>query len=166
MQESKPYKLLKLEWLEPSIIFCRYPEVGVSQIRSHKYVDAKVCKPINGWDASSLYLYCSGQEMPCDKESYVEVSNPRIIKDLRDKVMTSELFRFLQVGTHVPDGLQEKFNEFFPLFIVDEVPEDKIPQDMKDYQKRTDRKTISGTKKIWEVTRATEILLFVLIPKW
>ena len=127
----------------PSIIFCIYAEVGVSQIRSHKYTDAKVCKSVNGWDASSLYLYCSGQEMLCGKESYVEGSNPRIIKDLCDKVLTGELFGFLQVHIHVPDGLLEKFSEFSPLFIVDEVPEDKIPQHMKDYQKRTGRKTIS-----------------------
>ena len=150
----------------PSIIFCRYAEVGVSQIRSHKYTDAKVCKSINGWDASSLYLYCSGQEMPCGKESYIEVSNPRIIKDLCDKVMMGELFGFLQVDIHVPDGLLEKFSEFSLLFIVDEVPKDKIPQHMKDYQKRTGRKTISGTKKLLGVTRATEILLYVPILKW
>ena len=65
--------------------------------------------------------------MPCGKESYVEVSNPRIIKDLCDKVLTGELFGFLQVDIHVPNGLLKKFSEFSPLFIIDEVPEDKIP---------------------------------------
>ena len=77
-----------------------------------------------------------------------------------------ELFGFLQVDIHVPDGLLEKFSEFSPLFIVDEVPEDKIPQHMKDYQKRTGRKTIRGTKKLLGVTRATGILLYMPILKW
>ena len=95
MREKQTYKLLKTGMVGgPRIIFCRYVEVGVSQIRSHKYADAKVCKSISGWDASSLYLYCSGQEMPCGKKSYVEVSNPRTIKDLCDKVLMGELFGF------------------------------------------------------------------------
>ena len=45
---------------------------------------------IDGWDANVLYPYCSGQEMPCGKESYAEVSNsrdPRIINDFCDKVL-------------------------------------------------------------------------------
>ena len=131
MAKNKPYELLKTGMVGgPSIAFCRYAEVGVSQIRSHKYPDAKICKLIDGWDANSLYLYCSGQEMPCGKESYVEVSNPRdprIISDLCDKVLTGELFGFLQVDIQVPDELLEKFSEFSPLFIADEVPKDQFP---------------------------------------
>ena len=52
----------------PSIVFCRYAEAGVSQIRSHIEEDAKTCRAVQGLDANSLYLYCSGQEMPCGKE--------------------------------------------------------------------------------------------------
>ena len=54
----------------PSIVFCRYAEAGVSQIRSHIYseADSKTCRAVLGFDANSLYLYCSGQEMPCGKE--------------------------------------------------------------------------------------------------
>ena len=52
----------------PSIVFCRYAEAGVSQIRSHIYEDAKTCRAVLGLDANSLYLFCSGQEMPCGKE--------------------------------------------------------------------------------------------------
>ena len=55
----------------PSIIFCQYAEVGEMAIRSHIYPDAKICKSIDEWDANSLYLYFSGQEMPCGKESYL-----------------------------------------------------------------------------------------------
>ena len=52
----------------PSIVFCRYGEAGVSQIRSHINEDAKTCRAVLGLDANSLYLFCSGQEMPCGKE--------------------------------------------------------------------------------------------------
>ena len=37
---------------------------------------------------------------------------------------------------------------------------------MKDYQERTGRKMIIGTKKILGVTRATEILLYTPMLKW
>ena len=75
--KNKPYELLKTRMVGgPSIVFCRYAEVRVSQIRSHIYPDAKICKSIDSWDANSLYLCCYGQEMPCGKESYIEVSNP------------------------------------------------------------------------------------------
>ena len=41
---NKPFKLLKTGMARgPSIIFCRYAEVGVSKIRSHKYRDPKTC---------------------------------------------------------------------------------------------------------------------------
>ena len=52
----------------PSIVFCRYAEAGVSQIRSHIYQHAKSCRAVLGFDANSLCLFCSGQEMPCGKE--------------------------------------------------------------------------------------------------
>ena len=170
MCKNKPSELLKTGMVGgPSIIFCRYAEVGVSQITSHIYPDAKICKSIDGWGANSLYLYCSGQEMPCGKEPYIEVSNlrdPRVISDLCDKVLPGELFGFLQVDIHVPSELLEKLSEFFPLFIVDEVPEYQIRQHMKDYQERTGRKTIIGTKKLLGVTRATGILLYTPMLKW
>ena len=59
----------------PSIVFCRYAEAGVSQIRSHIYEDAKTCRAVLGLDANSLYLFCSGQEMPCGKEKVFQ-ANP------------------------------------------------------------------------------------------
>ena len=60
-QKNKPCELLKTGMVGgPSTIFCRYAEVGESQIRSHIYPDAKICKSIDGWEANSLCLYCSG----------------------------------------------------------------------------------------------------------
>ena len=81
---------------------------------------------IDGWDANSLYLYCSGQEMSCCKEPYIEVSNPRTIKDLCDEVMMGKLLGFLQVDIHIPNGLLEKFSEFSPLFIIDDITKNDL----------------------------------------
>ena len=168
--KNKPYELLKTRMVGgPTIIFSRYLEVGVSQIRFHKYRNPKTCASIIGFSANSLYVYCSGQEMLCGKEEYVEVENPQdssVIKDLCDKVLMGELFDFLQVDIQVPDALLEKFNEFSPLFIIDSIPENQIPQHMKDYQERTGRSAIRGTKKLLGVTKATEILLYTLMLKW
>ena len=101
--------------------------------------------------------------MPRSKEEYVKVSNPqdpRVIKDFCNKVMKDELLGFLQVDIHVPDQLLKKFKEFSLLFIVDSIPKDQIPQHMKDYQKRTGRKMIRGTKKHLRVNKASKILLY------
>ena len=36
----------------------------------------KTCAKVVGFDVNSRYLYCSGQEMPCSKEQYIEVDQP------------------------------------------------------------------------------------------
>ena len=66
----------------PSIVFCRHAEAGVSKIRSHIYreEDAKICRSVQGLDANSLYLFCSGQEMPCGKEKFLNVTLRRKTK--------------------------------------------------------------------------------------
>ena len=43
----------------PSIIFHRYQEAGVTLIKEHE-----LCKKVFGYDANSLYLYCTGKDMP------------------------------------------------------------------------------------------------------
>ena len=49
----------------PSIIFHRYHEAGLTQLRSDIYKkDAKICKAIVGYDANALYLWCLMQQMP------------------------------------------------------------------------------------------------------
>ena len=107
--------------------------------------------------------------MPCCKEFYLEVSNLqdlRVIKNLCDKVLADELFGFLQVDIQVRDELLEKFSEFCPLFVIDAVPEDQIPQHMKDCQEGTVRKTARGTKKLLGATKTTRILLYMPMLKW
>ena len=151
----------------PSIVFCRYAEAGVSQIRSHIYsrADAKICRSVQGLDANSLYLYCSGQEMPCGKEKVFHC-DPEEKDKLIQNVLNDKLFVFFQVEIEVPEQLRKHFSEFSPLFILDEVPEEQIPQHMKDYQINTGRKKIKNNKKLLGVMKAEKILLYSPLLKW
>ena len=81
----------------PSIVFCRYAEAGVSQIRSHIYgrADAKICRSVQGLDANSLYLYCSGQEMPCGKEKVFHC-DPEEKDKIIQNVLNDKLFGFFK----------------------------------------------------------------------
>ena len=153
----------------PSIVFCRYAEAEMSKIRCHKYENVKTCKSLVGFDANSLYLYCSGQKMLCGKEEYVEIkkpNDPELINKLCKDILEDKLFGFLQVDIQVSDNLKEKFSEFSPLFVVDSVPESMIPKHMKDYQTRTGRKTPQGSRKLLGVTKSENILLYTPVLKW
>ena len=79
----------------PSIVFCRYAEAEVSRIKSHRYseADAKTSRAVLGLDANSLYLFCSGQEMPCGKEK-VFSTNPEEKDKLIQNVLKRQTFRF------------------------------------------------------------------------
>ena len=149
----------------PSIVFCRYAEAGVSRIRSQSEADAKTCRAVLGLDANSLYLYCSGQEMPCGKEKVFQ-SNPEEKDELIQNVLNEKLFGFFQVDIEVPEQLWDKFSEFSPIFILSEVLEDQIPQHMHAYKINTGRKKIKNNKKLLGVMKAEKILLYSPLLKW
>ena len=157
----------------PSIVFCRYAEAGISKIRSHINSDseagaklrAKTCRAVLGFDVNSLYLYCSGQEMPCGKEKVFQ-ANPEEKDELIQNVLNVKLFGFFQVDIEAPEQLLDKFSEFSPLFILSEVPEDQIPQHMQDYKINTGRKMIKNNKKLLGVMKAEKILLYSPLLKW
>ena len=150
----------------PSVVFCQHHKSGKSQIYSHQYTDVISCARVIGIDANSLYLYCSGQEMPCGKEVYVEVDRPDDTEELCSQVMKGILFGFLQVNIHVPDELIDTFIEFCLLFVINSIPDESIPTSMHEYQIRTRQKSIKGTKKLLGVMCATKILLCSPILKW
>ena len=149
----------------PSIVFCRYAEAGVSRIRSHLPGDAKTCRAVLGFDANSLYLFCSGQEMPCGKEKVFQ-GNPEEKDKLIQNVLNDKLFGFFEVLIEVPHQLTSKFSEFSPLFVISEVPEDQIPQHMQDYKINTGRKKIKNNNKLLGVMKAEKILLYSPLLKW
>ena len=182
--KNEAYEMLKTGMIGgPSIVFCRYAEAGVSQIRSHIYseADAKTCRAVLGFDANSLYLYCSGQEMPCGKEKVfrcnggVEAKPEQSSEEKAERakqdeiiqnVLNDELFGFFQVDIEVPEQLRKRFSEFSPLFILAEVPEEQIPQHMKDYKINTGRKMIKNNKKLLGVMKAEKILIYSPLLKW
>ena len=43
------------------------------------------------------------------------------------------LFGFAQVDIEVPEDLFEKFSEVSPLFVVQEIPDEQIPEHMHEY---------------------------------
>ena len=165
--KNEAYEMLKTGMIGgPSIVLCRYAEAGVSKIRSHIYSEkAKTCRSVQGLDANSLYLFCSGQEMPCGKEKVFKC-NLGEKDEIILKVLNDELFGFFEVDLEVPDQLRDKFSEFCPLFVISEVPEEQIPQHMKDYQINTGRKKTKNNKKLLGVMKAEKILLYSPLLKW
>ena len=165
--KNEAYEMLKTGMIGgPSIVFCRYAEAGVSKIRSHIYSEkAKTCRSVQGLDANSLYLFCSGQEMPCGKEKVFKC-NLGEKDEIILKVLNDELFGFFEVDLEVPDQLRDKFSEFSPLFILGEVPEERIPQHMKDYKINTGRKMIKNNKKLLGEMKAEKILIYSPLLKW
>ena len=195
--KNEAYEMLKTGMIGgPSIVFSRYAEAGVSKIRSHIYsgsdseageaagakalrpeqsselrADAKICRSVQGLDANSLYLFCSGQEMPCGKEKVfhcdpgekAEREQSESGAEIIQNVLNDKLFGFFQVDIEVPEQLLDKFSEFSPLFVISEVPEDQIPQHMKDYKIR---KKIKNNKKLLGVMKAEKILLYSPLLKW
>ena len=151
----------------PSIVFCRHAEAGVSKIRSHIYseADAKTCRSVLGLDSNSLYLFCSGQEMPCGKEKVFKC-NPAEQDEIIQNVLNDELFGFFEVDIEVPEQKRKRFSKFCPLFVISEVSEEQIPQHMKDYKVNTGRKMIKNNKKLLGVMKAEKILLYSPLLKW
>ena len=166
--KNEAYEMLKTGMIGgPSIVFCRHAEAGVSKIRSHIYreEDAKICRSVQGLDANSLYLFCSGQEMPCGKEKVFHC-DPEEKNEIIKNVLNDELFGFFEVDIEVPEQKRKRFSEFCPLFVISEVPEDQIPQHMKDYKINTGRKMIKNNKKLLGVMKTEKILLYSPLLKW
>ena len=182
--KNEAYEMLKTGMIGgPSIVFCRYAEAGVSKIRSHIYSEkAKTCRSVHGLDSNSLYLFCSGQEMPCGKEKVFKCNTeakPEQRPKGRSKALSSaeqdeiiqnvlndKLFGFFEVDIEVPEQKRKRFSEFCPLFVISEVPEDQIPQHMKDYKINTGRKMIKNNKKLLGVMKTEKILLYSPLLKW
>ena len=102
--------------------------------------------------------------MPCGKDTLVVNKKPldqkRIAKFSRD-VLKGKVFGFAQVDIEVPDELYDKFSEMSSLFVVQEIPDRNIPEEMKIYKEKTGRKTAKGTKKLLGESRKD---LFVQAP--
>ena len=163
-EKTAVYELLRTGMVGgPAQVFTRYHEKDITRIRSHVYGEkSKLTKGVIGYDANSLYLYCSGDVMPCGKDTLVVNKKPfdqkRIAKFSKD-VLKEKGFGFAQVDIEVPDKLYDKFSEMSPLFVVQEIPDCSIPEEMRVYKEKTGRKTVKGTKKLLGM-KVKKILLY------
>ena len=55
---------------------------------------------------------------------------------------------------------------FVSLFVVQEMPDCHIPEEMKTYKENTGKKTNKGTKKLLGIMKAKKILLYKFMIRW
>ena len=94
--------------------------------------------------------------MPCGKEMLAvnrKLYDQKRIAKFSKNDLKRKVFGFAQVDIEVPDKLYDKFSEMSPLFVVQEIPDCDIPEEMKVYKEKTGRKTVKGTKKLWRQKR-------------
>ena len=53
-----------------------------------------------------------------------------------------------------------------PLFVVQEIPDRDIPEEMKIFKEKTGRKTMKCTKRLLGVMKAKKILLYTPLIEW
>ena len=168
-EKAAVFELLRTGMVEgPVQVFLRYHEKDITHIRPHVYGEkSKLTKGAIGYDANSLYLYCSGNVLPCG--TLVLNNKPfdqkRIVK-LKKNVLKGKVFGFAKVDIEVPDEFYNKFSEMAPVFVVQEIPGCDIPEEMKTYKEKTGRKTVKGTKELLGVLTAKKILLYTPLIKW
>ena len=96
-------------------------------------------KGIISYDANGLYLYCSGDAMPCGKGTLAvnktSFEQKRTVKFSKG-VLKGKVFVFAQVDIEVPDALYEKFSEMPPQFVVQEILDRNILEEMKIYVRK------------------------------
>ena len=72
-EKTATYKLLRTGMVgRPAQFFTRYHEKDITCIRFHVYGEkGKLIRVVIGYDANGFYLHCSGNVMPCGKDTLV-----------------------------------------------------------------------------------------------
>ena len=170
-EKAAIFNLLRTGMVDrPVQVFTRYHEKDITRIRSCVYGEkSNLTKDVTGYDANALRLYCSGDVMPCGKDTLVVnkklFDKKRIAKFSKD-ISKGKILGFVQVDIEVADELYDKFSKTAPLLVVQEIPDCDIPEEMKIYKERNGRKTMMGTKKLLGVMKAIKILLYTPLIKW
>ena len=119
----------------PSLVFTRYSEVDVTEIKSHRISEPCLCKNILGYDANALYLLTMLREMPCRKERVVHYSGEfqaEAAHALTHRLKEGSWFGFAEVDIEIPERLRPKF-EMCPFFYNKKVPAEAVLKHMADY---------------------------------
>ena len=99
----------------PSIVFKRFHEAGVTQIRLHRLRKTKTCRRIIGYDANALYLSTMLRDMPGGKGEVVHYDN---LQEGLERVKDNKWFVFAEVDIEIPQKLWMKFEEMPPFFFT------------------------------------------------
>ena len=163
-EKTAVYRLLRTGMAGgPAQVFTRYYEKDITRTRFHVYGEkGQLITVVIGYDANGLCLHCSGNVMPCGKETLVVNRKPydqKGIAKFSKDVSKEKVFGFAQVDIEVPDEL-DQFSEMPPLFVVQEILDCAKPEEMKIYKEKTERKTVKGTKKLLGGMKAKKILLY------
>ena len=150
----------------PSIVFKRYHEAGITQIRPHRFTKTKTCQRIIGYDANALYPSTMLREMPCGKEKVVHCQNPQMAAvDLVNALKQRSWFGFAEVDIEIPQNLWMKFEEMPPFFYTRQIPHEAVPNHMKNYMAHTGRKIGDGKKLVGGLS-AQKLLLYEPLLQW
>jgi hypothetical protein len=103
----------------PSVVFHRYHEKWGTKIKRSEYDtttkqwsandNGKWVRPVTGFDANALYLWCLGQEMPTGKQ--VLIKDNIDLGETTEQIKNGELFGFVELDLHVPESLYTYFGE-------------------------------------------------------
>ena len=107
--------------------------------------------------------------MPCGKDKVVVNQKPfdqKRIAKFSKNVLKGKVLRLAQVDIKVPEEYYDKFNKMAPLFVVQEIPDCNIPEEIKIYKKKTARNTVKGTKTLLGVMNEKKIILYTPLIKW
>ena len=122
-EKTAVYELLRTGMVGgPAQVFTKYHEKNITYIRFHVYGEkGKLTKGIIDYDAITLYIYCSGEVMPCGKDTLAVNKKPfeqKRIVTFSKGLLKGKAFGFAQVDIKVPDYLYDRFSEMPPLFVV------------------------------------------------
>ena len=146
----------------PSIVFNRFHEAGVTQIHPHRFKKTKTCHRIIGYDANTLYLSTMLRDMLGGKGEVVHYDNPQ---EGLEGVKDNKWFGFTEVDIEIPQKLWMKFEVMPPFFFTSQIPDQAVPQHMKDYMEHTGRKG-SDRKKLVSGLLAKKLLLYAPLMQW
>lgn len=143
----------------PSIIFNRYAKRNETTIRGGKF-----CKKVIGYDASALYLWALGNDMPCGRLTTIE-AYPGIVDDIK----SDKTFGFLECDIRAPEHLRDYFSEMTPIFknvLIDCTDEKVIGTHMYEYNQPRGNQRAKPARKLIGSYFGEKILIYAPLLKW
>ena len=114
---------------------------------------------------------CEWKKMPESRESYArqpqsEDSPNTTMQTILDDVMSEKIFGFVECDIHVPEDLVDKFSEFPPIFKNTEITMTDIGDHMREFCRKTTRRTGVKRSLISSMHAKGILLLTTLLKKY